>query len=384
MTQPKLRVAVVGLGVGAQHVAAYKSLPNLFDLAAICSLEDDKNRQLAAEYGVPLTLTRYDALLAMPDLDVVDICTPPMLHRPQTIAALRAGKHVVCEKPLTDSLASVDEIARVEAESGRRLMPVFQYRFGGGLQKVKRLVDAGLAGPPLAASLEVHWRRRADYYTVPWRGKFATELGGVLTTHAIHAVDMLTYVFGPIRSVFARTSTRSNPIEVEDCAAVVLEHTDGALSTLSCSLGSAAESTRHRLVFANVVAESNTRAYTNSLDPWTYTPDRPEVAGEIARALADYDATAAAEALVASGAAKGQTLTGYTPPARYDAQLLRFYHAITRNTPLPVTLADARSAIELLTAMYHSARTQAPVTLPLGPDHPAYAGWSPSAAGKTP
>ena len=72
------------------------------------------------------------------------------------LAALRAGKHVVCEKPLTDSLAGVDEIARVEAESGRRIMPVFQYRFGAGLQKVKHLVDAGLAGAPLAASVQAH------------------------------------------------------------------------------------------------------------------------------------------------------------------------------------------------------------------------------------
>ena len=385
MTHPKLRAVVVGLGVGAQHAAAYKSLPNLFDLVAICSLEDDKNRQLAAELGVPLTLTRYEDVLAMPDVDVVNICTPPMLHRPQAIAALKAGKHVVCEKPLTDSLAGVDEMARAEAESGRRLMPVFQYRFGAGLQKVKRLVDAGLAGAPLAASIEVHWRRRADYYAVPWRGKFASELGGVLTTHAIHAVDMLTYVFGPVRSVFARTSTRSNPIEVEDCAAVVFEHANGALSTLSCTLGSAAESTRHRLVFANLTAESNTRAYTNSLDPWTYTPDRPEVADGITRLIADYDATAAGEAQRASGGGGGSgSLQGYTPPARYDAQLLRFYHAIVNNTPLPVDIGDARNAIELLSATYHSARIGAPVSLPLDASHPVYGGWSPrNATGKS-
>ncbi|MBP8241987.1 MAG: Gfo/Idh/MocA family oxidoreductase, partial [Thermoflexales bacterium] len=270
-----------------------------------------------------------------------------------------------------------DEIARVEAESGRRIMPVFQYRFGAGLQKVKHLVDAGLAGAPLAASVEVHWRRRADYYAVPWRGKFASELGGVLTTHAIHAVDMLTYVFGPVKSVFARTSTRSNPIEVEDCAAVVFEHANGALSTLSCTLGSAAESTRHRFVFANVTAESNTRAYTNSLDPWTYSPDRPEVAEGIERLIANYDATAAGEAQRASGVGDGGSLTGYTPPARYDAQLLRFYHALANNTPLPVTLADARNAIELLSATYYSAQTGAPVSLPLDASHPVYGGWSP-------
>lgn len=371
----KLRVAVVGLGVGAQHAAGYAAFPALYDLAVICSLDDEKNRQLASQFGVARTETRFEALLDMPDLDVIDICTPPMLHRAQAIAAMRAGKHVVCEKPLTDSLAGVDELIRAERETGRRLMPVFQYRFGAGLQKVKRMVDHGVAGEPVAAAVEVHWRRRAEYYAVPWRGKFATELGGVLTSHAIHALDMLTFVFGPARRVFARTATRSNSIEVEDCAALVIEHANGALSSVNCTLGSAAESTRLRLVFANLVAESNTRPYSSSGDPWTFTPDRPDVAPLVARAIAEHEASAADVFALTGEAPDAGRLEGYVPPSRYDAQILRFYHAIVNDTPFPVTLADARSALELLSAVYHSAATGRMVELPLGDDHPTYRGW---------
>lgn len=375
MTLKKLRAAVVGLGVGSQHAAGYAAFPELYDLAVICSLDDEKNRQLAAQLGVARTETRFEALLEMPDLDVIDICTPPMLHRPQAIAALRAGKHVVCEKPLTDSLAGVDELIRVERETGRRLMPVFQYRFGAGLQKLKRMIDHGVAGEPVAASVEVHWRRRAEYYAVPWRGKFATELGGVLTSHAIHALDMLTFVFGPPRRVFARTATRSNPIEVEDCAALMIEHANGALSSVNCTLGSAAQSTRHRLVFADLVAESNTQPYTNSDDPWTFTPDRPEIAPLVERAIAEYEASAADVLALTGQTSDADRLAAFVPPSRYDAQILRFYHAIVNNTPFPVTLTDARNAIELLSALYHSAATGRMVELPLGDDHPTYHGW---------
>src|SRR5439155_21418471 len=161
-------------------------------------------------------------------------------------AVLAAGKHAVCEKPLVSSLREVDELVRAEARSGKRIMPIFQYRFGHGLQKLKLLIAEGLAGTAYLATVETAWRRRAAYYAVPWRGKWATELGGALLGHAIHAHDMLCYVLGPVKSVFARTTTRVNPIEVEDTAAIVLEMANGALASLSVTLGSPAEISRHR------------------------------------------------------------------------------------------------------------------------------------------
>jgi predicted dehydrogenase len=369
----KLRVAQVGLGVGKQHLAGYCAFPDLFEVRTICSLEEPANRAAASEFKVPHTTTSFDEVLNDPNIDVVDISTPPMLHKPQAIAALRAGKHVVCEKPLSGSLRDVDEMIAAERASGKRLMPIFQYRFGQGLQKLKMLQRKALTGKAHVATVEVHWRRRADYYAVPWRGKFATELGGVMTTHAIHAIDMLTYVLGSVKRVYARTHTRINPIEVEDGAAVVLELESGALATVSATLGSNVEVTRHRFVFDNLTAESNTRAYTNSGDPWTFAADTPARAPAIESALAEYEAAVSAQAPAAS--AGSNTLQGYTPPARYEAQIQLFHGAITRNEPFPVTLEDARRSIELLTAMYHSAETGQPVELPITPDHPKYGGW---------
>jgi predicted dehydrogenase len=350
----RLRVAVVGSGIGRSHVEAYRRLPEQFELLALCDLDEARGRELAASYSIPRVVTDLDALCGMADLDVIDLCTPPHLHFAQIRRVLVAGKHAICEKPLVGSLAEVDALIADEAATGRRVMPIFQYRWGHGLQRLKHLVDTGVAGTPYLATVEVAWRRRADYYAVPWRGNLRTELGGTLLSHAIHAIDFLPYILGPARRVYARTSTRVNPIEVEDCAAVTIEMASGALATLGVTLGSPAEITRHRFSFGGLSAESNTRPYTNGGEPWIFTPDTPELAARI-------------EA----------TLAAFVPgPEGFDGQFARFAEAIRDGIPLPVTLADARVALELITAMYFSAGSGTAVELPIGRDHPAYAGWA--------
>jgi predicted dehydrogenase len=297
----------------------------------------------------------FDELLHRDDVEVVHVCTPPALHLEQCLAALLAGKAVVCEKPLVASLADVDRLAEAEAAAAGRLMPVFQYRFGNGLQQVKALVDAGVAGRASTSSVEVAWRRRPEYYAAPWRGRWATELGGVLLSQAVHALDMLTYVAGPPRRVFCRTTTRVNDIEVEDCAAASLELADGSLATVSATLGSPEEVTRHRFHFEGFSAESGTAPYTSSGLPWTITPDTPEAA-------------AAVEAVVGGWVERAE---------EWQGQFERWADALDAGTDPPVTLADARASLELLTALYWSARTGEDVALPLDASHPYYGGWLP-------
>ncbi len=355
--RPRLRVAVVGAGIGAAHVRGYLAVPERFEVVAICDIDAARARALADEHHIPRVVTDLDELCRMDDLDVIDVCTPPHLHFEQVQQVLAAGKHAFCEKPLVSSLSEVDELVRAEARSGKRIMPIFQYRFGHGLQKLKLLIAEGLAGTAYLATVETAWRRRAAYYAVPWRGKWATELGGALLGHAIHAHDMLCYVLGPARRVYASTATRVNQIEVEDCAAIALEMADGSVASLGVTLGSATEVTRHRFSFSGLVAESNTRPYTNSGDPWTYVGDTPELTEQI-------DATLAA----------------FQPlPEHYPGQFHRFYDALRNGTELPVTLADARVSLELITAMYYSAETNQSVELPLSQDHPRYQSWLPQA-----
>jgi predicted dehydrogenase len=127
------------------------------------------------------------------------------------VAALRAGKHVVCEKPLTSSLALADAIAAEEKRSPARIMPIFQCRFGDGIARVRHVIQSGLAGRHYLASIDTAKKRGADYYATEWRGKFATELGGVLATQAIHIHDLVFWLLGAPRGggIQGRASIRS-------------------------------------------------------------------------------------------------------------------------------------------------------------------------------
>jgi predicted dehydrogenase len=135
----RLRVGVVGLGVGFGHVAAFRELSDRFELGAVCDPVEGKLDLARRFLGVPRGVKSFDELLAM-DVDVVDVCTPPGLHVDMVRRVLESGRHVICEKPLAGSLAEVDALAACERESGRRLMPVFQYRFGRGVERLRRLL----------------------------------------------------------------------------------------------------------------------------------------------------------------------------------------------------------------------------------------------------
>jgi predicted dehydrogenase len=350
----RLRVGVVGSGVGQAHIRAFQNLPDLFEVVVLCGTQEAKTRDIAAQYGIPRFSTSIDVLYGLSDLDVIDLCTPSNQHVEQVQQALAAGKHVICEKPVAGSLQEVDELIRAEAASARRVMPIFQYRFGHGLQKLKFLVEEGVAGRAYLTTVETAWRRRADYYAT-WHGRWETELGGALVTLAVHAHDALTYILGPVKRVMAHTATLVNPIETEDCIVASLEIADGSLASLSVTTGSDVQISRHRFCFSNLTAESNTEPYANTRDPWTFVGDSPEMQAQVE-----------------------ETLTRFVSlPEGFAGQFYRFHQALQNDSALPVTLAEARTSLELITAVYHSAEIGQVAQLPIGEDHPMYSGWRP-------
>jgi len=350
-------VAIIGLGIGRSHIVeGYLPNADQYEVAVLCDLNLERLNAVGDEFGIKRRVTDFAAVLAMPEIDIIDICTPPGSHYSLILQALAAGKHVVCEKPLVGSLADIDAVMAAEKTSVGRLMPIFQYRYGDGIQKAKTIIDAGLAGKPYVATAETHWKRTSDYYDVPWRGKWATELGGVLMTHAIHLHDMLTYLMGPISGLFGRVATRVNDIEVEDCVSASLVMENGALATISATLGSVDEISRLRLCFENVLFESNHEAYSPGRDPWTIRPATPEIGEKIDALLADW-----------------------TPiPIRFQTQMKLFHDALVAGGPLPVTTADARASLELVTAFYQSSETRTEVLFPIGSDSPKYQSWRPA------
>ena len=350
-------VAVVGCGIGRTHIfEGYSRHPDKFKVLVVCDLSEERRTAVAAEFNVPRHTASFEEVLAMPDVDIIDVCTPPGLHFEQTLAALKAGKHAVCEKPLVGSLAEVDALIQAEKTYGRTILPIFQYRYGNGVQRAKRLIDLGIAGKPYLGTVETSWWRTADYYAVPWRGKWATELGGVLVTHSIHNHDLLMYLMGDAEQVFARIATRVNDIEVEDCASASLRLKSGALASLSATLGSTRQISRLRLCFENITFESGLEPYRPGDDPWQIIAANQAVQDRIDDALKGWQHV----------------------PTRFEG-LFAEYAPGLETGKLPVTLADARRALELVTAIYTSAATDLPVDLPMGADSALYKSWLPTA-----
>ena len=354
---PKVRVGLIGCGFVAElHMYAYKRVYGVEAEVSAVAARGAHVVDFAKKHRIARTYRDFRELIADPNLDVIDICTPPMLHYPQILAALKAGKHVISEKPLVGSLQQVDEVIAAEKQAKGKLMPVLQYRFGDGIQQVRHLIDAGIAGKPYVATAETLWLRGPDYYSVPWRGKWASELGGVLMTHAIHIHDILTYLMGPIERLFGRVATRVNTIEVEDCVSASCLLASGALASLTATLGSPEQISRIRLAFEHVTFESDHDPYQPGTKPWRILPASPAAEARIAAALADWQ---------------------HVPP-RYTTQFALFHSALLGKGPLPVTTADARRALELVTAFYHSSETHTDVVLPIGPEHPKYQSWVPA------
>jgi predicted dehydrogenase len=360
----ELCVAVVGMGIGRSHLAAWRSVDGA-SATVFAELDDAKRSAGEVDWAIP-SVASLDDLLD-PDsphrVDVIDLCTPPSMHEDQIVRCLDAGVHVICEKPLVDSVAACDRIAaaheRAAASSGAQLMPIFQYRFGDGAARARAVIDAGIAGRLFTASASTWWRRGRGYYEdAPWRGTWAGERGGCVLSHAIHNHDLLTWLSGPLVELRAMATTRVNDVETEDCAVAIGRTADGALATMNVTLGAASESSQLVWHFDNVTITSSTEAYDPAAGPWNFEFRRSRYAAEAELVWADM------------------TSTG----ALYVGQFQAFVDALASGGPPPVTLADARASLELVTAWYHSERTGSVERFPLPADHPARTSWQPGGA----
>lgn len=351
-------VAIIGAGIGREHLGAYLQLPERYAVQTLCDLDEARAREVLKASPATRYIQRFDSVLEDPDISLVDICLPPHLHFDTCQRALSAGKSVICEKPLVSSVRDADQLIELSKAKGLSIFPVFQYRYGlGGLQ-MRKLIDSGLTGKAFTGTLETHWNRGTEYYEPEWRGTWAGEQGGAVLNHAIHMHDWLNFVFGPVASVYAELATRVNDIEVEDCAALSLRMKSGALVTSSITLGAADDTSRLRFCFAGLTAESGTNPYAPAQGEWTFTAREPLAQAAIDRVLAEVE----------------------VPPAGYIGLFTAIADALDGQRGLEVTLEDGRRSLEFVSAVYASARQRRPIELPLTPAHANYDGWSPKNA----
>jgi len=232
----RIRYGVIGIGgVGREHVKCALKIPEL-DLVAVADVNEQFLAQAREEYGVK-TYTDYVEMIEKEKLDAVSVCVPHFLHAPITINAIKAGAHVLVEKPIAISVKEADEMINAAKKKGVKLAVVFQNRTNPLYQEVKKIIDEEGIGDLLRAQLTYLCYRTQSYYqSAAWRGKWKTEGGGVLINQAIHFIDLFQWLVKvPVKRICSFISTLAHEIEVEDIASAAIEFENGALGVIQVS-----------------------------------------------------------------------------------------------------------------------------------------------------
>ncbi len=350
-----IRTAILGTGaVARMHIDGYTSFPDRCEIAALCDMYPEKAEELAAEEGLKdaAVYKDYHDILVRKDIDAVSICLPPSVHAETAVECLRSGKHVLLEKPMASSLEECDAVLKAQEDSGRLLSVVSQNRFQTPVMRIKHLIDTNAAGKMLHASVNSYWWRGENYYDLWWRGTWKQEGGGCTLNHAVHHIDLLRWMLGTPREVYAFfTNLNHGNSETEDYSTAIFSYSDGSAAQLNASLVHHGED--QEMVFQCERARISV--------PWKVSACRTTENGfpsddpETVRELQDlYEAA------------------GTIPFAGHKAQIDDFLDAVTNNRAPLVTGRDGRDTLELVMAIYKSGLLKAPVSLPLNPGDPFY------------
>ncbi|MBR5490053.1 MAG: Gfo/Idh/MocA family oxidoreductase [Oscillospiraceae bacterium] len=231
----KVKFGIIGCGTIARfHATAIERIPDA-ELFGVYDGWRPGAERFITEYPAHI-FESLEEMLSCENIDVVCICTPSGLHTEQAVAAMKAGKNVVVEKPMSLSLADADLLIKTAEETGAKVCVISQFRFSAAVQEVRRALDAGAFGKVVSGSLSMKYFRSHEYYASGgWRGTWAMDGGGCLMNQGIHGIDVFRYLMGEVKSITAITKTQTRKIEVEDSAAAILEFKNGAVGTIQGS-----------------------------------------------------------------------------------------------------------------------------------------------------
>ncbi|HEY5545259.1 MAG TPA: Gfo/Idh/MocA family oxidoreductase [Gemmatimonadaceae bacterium] len=338
-----VRVALIGCGrISGTHFDAIRNLDGV-ELAAVCDVVEQRAREAGEQNDVPW-FTSYPKMLADAPCDAVAICTPSGLHPQHGILAARAGRHVICEKPMAISLKSADELVHTCDETGVHLFVVKQNRLNPAVQLVKRALDKGRFGRLYIANTTVRWTRPQEYYDqAPWRGTWEFD-GGAFMNQASHYVDLIQWLAGPVENVVAKTATLARRIESEDTGVAVLKFRSGALGVIEVTMLTYPKNLEGSFT---LLGEKGTvkigGTAVNRIEHWSF---------------ADHDDDD-----------KRIDSVGTDPPSVYGFGHAGYYRnvlAVLRGEAQPETDGrEGRKSLELILGIYESARTGREVGLPL-------------------
>lgn len=332
---------IVGCGVIAPtHAKALQQIEGA-KLVAACDIVPEKAEAFAKEYGCD-AYTDLTEMLKREDLDAVCVTTPSGLHAEIGIQVAKAGKHVMVEKPIDVTLEKADALIRAAREAGVKLGVISQHRFDDAMIKLKKAVDEGKLGQLNFGGSHTKWYRSQEYYdSGDWRGTWELDGGGAIMNQSVHYVDLLQYIMGPVEEIFAYCATRDHVrIEVEDIAVATVKFRSGALG----------------------IIEGNTAAY-----PGFYT--RLDIYGSDGSVIIQADQIVEwklrGEENADTGAAKEAegAASAQIGHSSHQRQLEDFVAAIREDREPLVNGEEGRKPLEIIIALYESARTGKPVKL---------------------
>ena len=342
MNQRKIGYAVLGLGIGMAHAdAAYHS--ENADLVAVCDIDHNRLRRAVRKYAGVTAYESFKDLLQDDRVDVISICLPSAMHADFAVRAMEAGKHVLVEKPLdiTPDRARLIEEARIR--TGRICGVVHQNRFNVDMYPIREALESGRLGQLILGTFAVKWYRDQAYYdNGGWRGTWEMDGGGSLMNQAVHTVDLMQWLMGDVESVTSHMGIYNHDIKTEDTTASLIKFKSGAVATfVSTTCAYPGISTEIMLYGTGGTVEAD----ADCLKTWKMKDAEDEDAEEAAM-LARYG---------------GGNLTALPEDAAglfgHDHVVEDMILAVRDGRPPEVTPADALKAVEIVCAVYESART---------------------------
>src|SRR5579871_755060 len=332
---------IAGCGVIAPiHAAAIAELPDA-RLVAVADVDaaraEAMGRQLSVDHCAGI-----EELASRSDVDVVCVCVPSGLHAATAAVALEAGRHVLVEKPIDIRLEAADRLIDTARRCGRRLGVISQRRWDPGVVATRELIESGRLGRLLLGDADVKWYRSDAYYASSgWRGTVALDGGGCLMNQGVHQVDLLRWLMGPVESVFARTGTFGHEsIEVEDVAVALLRFRNGALGVIEASTA----------VYPGLAARLEISGTEGTVIVEESRMTLRQLRDE-SGAAGDYGASVTADS--GTGPAADPAALAL---AGHRSQLADFLAALEEDREPAVGGAEGRAALELVLAIYQSAR----------------------------
>ncbi|NLF39532.1 Gfo/Idh/MocA family oxidoreductase [bacterium] len=343
----KLRIGVVGLGIGRHHITGYKSHPNA-DVVAIADPDADRLRSIGDEHHIPARFASYEEMLAAEKLDVVSVCTPNKFHMPATVAALEAGCHVLCEKPMAMNTGEARRMLDAAKKARKRLMINFSYRFTEQSWALKHLVDTGILGDVYFARTIWHRRRGLPGFG-GWFGQKALSGGGPLIDLGVHRLDLALWLMGYPKPVWVMGSTydpigsalskeQGKAFDVEDLAVGLVKFENGA--TLEVEASWAANVKEKELMETRLFGTKAGLVQHNVNETYQF-----EAEVYLEREGCQYD------------------MKLHPPVPAVKSSMYHFADSIVHNKPHTATGDEGLIVMELLDAIYESARTGAPIKI---------------------